>query len=266
MYPKIEFFDGWITIYTFGLFLSVAFVVFFWLLHRLSGKMGITEPVFQSLIAFSIGVIISGRIFYMMAEWSNQKFHFSRLFGWESNILGFLKDIFIMQNYNLSLMGGILWFFIVFFIKTRHEKTQNIRLYLDVIVVSFLAASVIGYIGAFLWGQVYGRPVWDFIGISYTHPDSIVPFTSPIFPLPIFYALGNLILFSVCIFLRKKYSQPGFIWGVGMSLFWALLLVGEFFNGSEDIFLSFTHLHLNQIGAIILIFIGLREVWWHMKV
>ena len=43
----------------------------------------------------------------------------------------------------------------------KHEK------YIDALVIAFLFAAVIGYIGAFLGGQIYGRPTSFPIGIIY---------------------------------------------------------------------------------------------------
>jgi prolipoprotein diacylglyceryltransferase len=245
--------------------MSIAFIVFFWLLHRLSAKMGIVQPVFNSLIAFTLGVIIFGRLFYILAEWRDLQFHFLRFLDGESSIFWFIKDIFIMQNYNLSFMGWVLGFFIIFFMKTRKEKKQNKLLYLDVIMASFLSASIIWYLGAFLWGQIYGTPT-EWFGIVYSNPESIVPFTTAIFPLPIFYAVGSLLILIATVYMYGKNSTPWFTGSFGLALFGGLLLVGEFFNGSDDMFRAFFYLNLNQIGWFIAILAGIYGIFRQIKI
>ncbi len=53
-----------------------------------------------------------------------------------------------MREYSISLMGGMLGFFLVFYWKTR-EYPRDRKILLDVATLSFFIPAIIGYIGAF---------------------------------------------------------------------------------------------------------------------
>lgn len=252
MFPSIELFGG-ISIHTFGLFVSVAMVIFFVWLHYQTAKSGMSKNIFKELISYVIAIFFFGRLFYIITEWVNLKFMFQG-FG----VFDVIKHFFLMQNYNLSLIGGILGFSIVFWWKSHLHALHKVHIYkyIDIIVLSFISASIIGYIGALLGGQIYGKPTTLSIGIVYTHPD--VPFTQPVFPLPVFYAICMAILTIVLFQLHTRFKADGFAGYTGLIAFGAILFLGEFFSGSEDIFESFLFLNLNQIGALMLMFFGIK--------
>lgn len=77
MYPQIELFS--VTIYTFGLSLSIAFVLFFFMLYKLSLKFGINANFFLgNVLWFFLSIFVFSRAFYIIAEWQNTQFLFSQ--------------------------------------------------------------------------------------------------------------------------------------------------------------------------------------------
>ena len=92
-----------------------------------------------------------------------------------------------MDNYNLSFIGGVVGFTGVLVYKLiRYEQPKE--KYIDIVVLSFLFAAIIGYIAAFLGGQIYGKPTLLPIGMIYGN-ESPVPYTSSILPLALLYSL-----------------------------------------------------------------------------
>ena len=248
MYPTIHI-GGWLSLYTFGFFMILAWGIFFTLLHYLSIRKGITKHIFSSIIDFTLAIFFFGRIFYIFSDWRTERFLFVDLFE-TGNIFTFLTDFFITDNYSLSFAGGVVGFLLVFLYKTRSIKKDRPK-YWDSIVPSFLIAAVIWYIGTLLGGQIYGIVLDSFISISYTNHDSIVPFQNPTFPLPLVYAIisGCIVFFLYRI--EQKIALPdGFIGYIGMGIFATILFIWEFLNGASDLFSSRLYLNINQIIAL----------------
>jgi phosphatidylglycerol:prolipoprotein diacylglycerol transferase len=246
MYPQIEILG--ITIYTFGLALSISFILFFFMLYKLSEKFGINANFFLgNVLWFFLSMFIFSRFFYIIAEWRDFQFL------WNQGILKFL----LMSDYNFSLMGGILGFMIVLLFQLKKFKISA-RKYIDAIVLAFLFASIVGFIGAFFGGQIYGRPTDSFMGIAATNDNSNTPYTSPMFPLALLYSSVSFILFF-CLYLVRKFTKiEGLVGYIGVLLFSIILFSAEFYTGGTDIFKAYVFFDLNQIGSVLLFFLGVQ--------
>jgi len=161
-------------------------------------------------------------------------------------------EFFIMSDYNFSLYWAIFGFFLILAINLKLRK-ENILKYIDWVVLSFVFVLVLGYIGAFLWWQVYGSPTNLWIELKYSNSNSLVPFTVPIFPLPIIYSILSFLLFSSLYILKMYIKTKWFIWYLGLSAFASITLIFEFFSWKDDIFSVKFFINFNQICAIILL-------------
>ncbi len=249
MYPQIEILG--VTIYVFGLALSVSFILFFFMLHKLSEKFGINANFFLgNVLWFFLSIFVFSRLFYIIAEWRDFQFLWSQ---------GILKFLF-MSDYNFSLMGGILGFMIVLLFQLKRFKISS-RKYIDAIVLAFLFAAIIGFIGAFFGGQIYGKPTDSFMGITSTSDISNTPYTSPMFPLALLYSFISFLLFF-CLYLVRKFTKiEGLVGYVGMLLFAILLFSAEFYTGGTDLFKAYIFFNLNQLGSMVLFVIGVRGLY-----
>ncbi|NCP76661.1 hypothetical protein GW819_00985 [Candidatus Gracilibacteria bacterium] len=249
MYPQIEILG--ITIYTFGLALSISFILFFFMLHKLSEKFGINANFFLgNIFWFFLSMFFFSRFFYIIAEWRDFQFLWSQ---------GILKFLF-MSDYNFSLMGGVLGFAVVLVLQLKRFKIST-RKYIDAIVLAFFFASIIGFIGAFFGGQIYGRPTDSFMGIAATNDMSNTPYTSPMFPLALLYSFVSFFLFF-CLYLVRKFTKiEGLVGYIGILLFSIILFSAEFYSGGTDIFQAYVFFDLNQIGSIVLFAIGVRGLY-----
>ncbi len=247
MYPNITITDSF-SIYTFGVFILIAWSLFFYLLHSFSLKKGIVQHVFIDIFSFILIPFFSGRLFHILAEWREEKFIFMDLI--EGNwFFRFLWRLLLTENYNLSFTWCVIGFLVVFFIKTRKNKDER-PIYYDIIVPSFIITGIIWYTGAFFGWQVYGIPYDGFFSIMYNTKESIVPFRNALFPLPILYIVSlSLIWLYLYRIWRKWHILPhGFIWYMGFWLFGILLFLWEFLNGSSDMLSSsFIWINFNQV-------------------
>ncbi|MBC7498266.1 prolipoprotein diacylglyceryl transferase [Candidatus Gracilibacteria bacterium] len=251
MYPIISL-GNWITIYTFGLLMIIAWAVFFMLLHYFSLRRGLPKHIFDSIIDFTLAIFFFGRIFYIFSAWRTEKFLFVDLFS-TGDIFTFLKQFFITDNYSLSFAGGVVGFLTIFLYKTWNKERERPK-YWDSIIPAFLIAASIGYIGALLGGQIYGIVLDSWFSIYYTSSDSIVPFQNPTFPLPVLYSIFALLTAYFLYRIENKVALPeGLIGYMGMGIFATVLFLGEFLNGASDLFSSRIYLGLTQIIALCII-------------
>ncbi len=252
MYPQIELFS-WITIYTFWLSLSISFILFFWMLYKLSFRFGINTNFFLwNIVFFFLSSFFFSRLFYILAEWKDYKYIFQEWFF----------KFFFMSDYNFSLIWWIFWFFIILYINIKWFKLNSNK-YIDAVLLSFLFAATIWYLWAFFGWQICGVPTELPIWVTITNILSKCPYTTSTFPLSIIYWIITFILFVILyisrIFVKIEWLV-GYLWIIIFSCF---LLIFENFNWNIDIFKSYLHLNLSQIWAIFLIMLWIR---WLIKI
>ncbi|HRI35562.1 MAG TPA: prolipoprotein diacylglyceryl transferase [bacterium] len=246
MYPQFELFG--ITVYSFGLTLSVSFLAFFFLLYRLSLKIGINTNFFLgNALWFFLSSFVFSRLFYVISEWRDFQFIFSE---------GFFR-FFFMSDYNFSLIGGIFGFLLVLFVFTKFRKLPGNK-FIDAVSLAFLGAAFIGFIGAFLGGQILGAPTESALGISYPADTVNNPYTSPVLPLGLFYAVFSFALFCILYIVRTVVRVDGIIGYLAILLFSSAYLVGEEFSGRPDLFEGLVGASLAQIGFFLLILVAVR--------
>jgi hypothetical protein len=170
-----------------------------------------------------------------------------------------------MSDYNFSLFWAMFWFFIVFIINLKLRK-EKIEKYIDWLVLSFLFILIIGFIGAFLWGQVYWKETSFWIEVMYTHPFTSIPYQSPIFPLAILYSLLFFIEFSALYILSMFIKIRWFIGYIGLLIFSIIIIVWESFSGKYDIFKVSIGLNFSQILAIFLIIYSFYKLYYISKI
>lgn len=249
MYPFFEIFDGFI-IYTFWLTLTLCFFFFLWMLKKLSMRLGFDFLLFrQNIIWFFLSVFVFSRLFYVFSQWSHLKYTFESLI-----------EFFIMNDYNFSLFWALFGFFLVLFLRLKSSK-ENINKYIDGVVLSFIFVLFIGYIGSFLWGQVYGKETHIGIEIMYNTPYNVVPYQVPVFPLPIIYAIVFFILFWVLYILSLFIHIKWFIGYVWLISFSSCILIFDFFSGKNDVLSNYFSFNFNQIFALILLWFGIKGLY-----
>ena len=217
----------------------------------MSKKAGVNENFFiGNILLFVVSTFLFSRLLFVIAEWRDYKYLV------EDRLVNF----FIMTDYNLSFVGGVIWFLVILYIKLRQHEQPHER-YLDTIVVSFFFSAVIGYVAAFLWGQIYGRPTTLPIGIIYGGSDVTIPYTSAVVPLALIYSIISFILFSILYIVKELFKVPGLIGYLGVALFSIILLLLEFFSGTEDILRTTIWLNITQIAAIFGILMSGKWLW-----
>lgn len=252
MYPQFEIF--WYPIYSFWIALSISFILFFWMLYKLSLKFWINTNFFLNNIFFYfISMFFFSRLFYIIAEWR-----------WFKHVLwDWFVPFLFMPDFNFSIIWAIIGFMLVLYFKIKKFKLKSDK-YIDAAVLSFLFAWIVCYVWAYFWGQVLWKPTTLNIWVTCINAMCKSPYTWPTFPLAIIYSIICFLIFTWLYIARIFIKIEWLVWYLWIIIFCSLLLVFEFFNWEiADTFSSYIHLNMTQLGAIWLIIYAVR---WFTKI
>jgi hypothetical protein len=149
-------------------------------------------------------------------------------FSWEFPISSF----FLMSDFYFSLWGALLWFFgtFLFFFRDRDDADRDDAL--DITVISWLFAAILGYLWAFFGGQTYGIRSESFLSVNYVDNPILAEF--PRFPLALVYFLCIIFIFSFTYIIKKLRPERGFAAGVGALLWGIMWFIGEWWNDASS--------------------------------
>jgi phosphatidylglycerol:prolipoprotein diacylglycerol transferase len=192
---------GFIKIYTFGIFLVLAFL---WTAYFVWKNIQLTsfkeEQVFDGLFLSLGGGLLVSRFVYIL-------FHFED-FGFDV-----LKYILINGYPGLSFWGGVIGFFLTMYIFTSVQKLRFMEL-IDYIIPPVFLALAIGKIGSFFSGVEVGSETGFFLAIKYANYDGMRHLTAFYEGLIMF--LGSFLSYQLLFQIRKTTLSKGF-------LFWFFL-------------------------------------------
>lgn len=244
MFPLFEIFD-WIYIYTFWISLSICFFMFLWINNKLCHKFWINETFFLNrLFLYVLSIFLFSRLFYVLWNYNDFKFIQSPL------------EFFFMYDFNFSIIWAFFGFFIILFIQIILHWLKPWK-YIDLAVLSFLFISVIWYIWAFLWWQIYWKETNYWIEVLYTNPFSPVPYEVPIFPLAIIYSIVFFILFCILYILTMFVKIRWILWYLWLMFIWITFLILENFSWKYDFLKLYIWMNLTQVWWIFLIILGM---------
>ncbi len=228
MYPELytfSFGDNTIPVMTYGLCLTLSFILFYWMLWRLGRKYQISTAFFTvNLLSFFLVTFFVSRLFHVLLYlWLPTKSAFSGDFP----ILSF----FLMSDFYFSLGGAIVGFLWVLLFLFRTKSSAEKEDILDIVVISWVFASIVGYLWAFLWGQTYGVRSEGIFSVDYVNNPILAEF--PRFPLAIVYIIVCILIFSVTYIIKKIRPERGMAAGLWSLLFGIMWFLGEWWNDAS---------------------------------
>lgn len=215
---KCSFFS----IYTYGVFVALAFMVSSWLLSREAKKRGQDENVIYNLcILLLVSGIVSARLFYVILNWD--------VFS------GDLLEVVRLQHGGLVWFGGLIGASVAALVYMR-AKSLSIIPTLDLFAPYAALGQSIGRIGCFFNGCCYGREAgWGFY--FPVHGLSLVP--SQLFDT------ASLLLIFVVLRCMPQKTKTGLVFTVYLVLASAQRFFLEFIRGDERPFYSVWGVHLS---------------------
>jgi len=137
-----------------------------------------------------------------------------------------------MSDFYFSLGGAILGFFGTFLFLFRERDPEDRDDALDITVVSWLFAAILGYLGAFFGGQTYGIRSESLFSVDYINNPILAEF--PRFPLALVYFLCIIFIFSLTYIIKKLRPERGLAAGVGALLWGIMWFIGEWWNDASS--------------------------------
>ena len=177
----------------------------------------------------------------------------------------FLEDpfgFFRIWEGGLVFYGGLLVAVAGLLIYTKIKEIPPFLIG-DAFAVPLLLSQAIGRLGCFAAGCCYGRPTDSFLGVTFTHPESLAPLHVALHPTQLYSAGGLFILFLIGWRLSRR-ALPN-----GALMVYYLISYGLFRFGIEFVRNDFrgafaAHLSPSQWVSLGLIMAGLG-LWVYVK-
>lgn len=263
MHPILFEYNG-IIITSFGVLLTVSFIVFMLALVKFTIKNNVTMDFFSShLISLFLAVILGAKGLYWLCNYDILWTYITASFS-QGEYLYILKYLFnIEQFYVLGglLTGGLLFYYFI------RKNNQPLLQWLDALLPSLHGALIFGFLGSFLGGYYVGKPSPSFPGMVFAgdpnYSFAAANYIVPIHPIQLYSMLCSTIIFFILLEIGKKVKVEGAVGALGIFLLSIQIILIEFLRGSDNIpyLLGFT---LNQYvgiaGVVLSLYLFMKKV------
>lgn len=216
MYPVL-FKIGNISIYTYGMFMAIAFLTGIMLAKKEAERLGEDpEKIMDLCFIILISSIIFARLFYVFTA---PEVYFSDPL-----------EIFRIWNGGLVYYGAFIGALITAIVYVTIRKMPIWKVG-DILAPSLAIGQFFGRIGCFFAGCCYGRQCSLPWAVVFTHPESLARKGVPLHPTQLYSSLANLILFTLLWSFRKRKSFDGQLFWVYAMLYGITRTIIEFYRG-----------------------------------
>jgi len=239
---------GPLTLRTYGLFLSISFLLGIALAVKRGEARGVDrKDVLDLCFAIMVSSIIGSRLFYILTHLGEYAGNPLRVFSvWEGG---------------LSMFGGVVIALVVskLFMNRRGLSFANLG---DIVAPSLMIGTVVTRIGCFMNGCCFGLPTESSLGIVF--PPTCIAGSYfadiAIHPTQIYASLSALAVFITLLVVDRLKLREGFLFGLMFVLYSIGRIIIEGFRFSEEgaVFLQMdVPITYNQLIAASLILLGL---------
>lgn len=240
---SILFTIGQFPVYSYGVFLGIAFLVGIYYASRRAPRYGVSpDAVVEVSILCIFGAIIGSRLVFVLLNWEMYKDN--------------LVHIFLVREGGLTFYGGIFGAILLAIPYILHKKYSLPALF-DICTPAIALGYSIARIGCFLNGCCYGRisPYSFFpLGVKFPALDGLR------YPTQIYSSLYSLIIFYILLKLEKHKIFRGELFLDYLWLYAIARFLIEYLR--EEPFSVFGIFTLAQFACLIIIPIALilREI------
>jgi len=180
------------------------------------------SPIWKTHYAKAIKLVSGNRAMHVIVNWSEYRTQLQRIPAiWEGGLV---------------MYGGLLAIFFTVVGFAIKNKIRILRL-CDLVAPSCFLGDSIGRWGCFFAGDDYGRPTDSWVGVTFTHPESLVPAHLrgvPLHPTQIYMSLKALIIFGALMWITRHKKFDGQVAGWSFILYAVIRSVIELFRGDLD--------------------------------
>ncbi len=218
MHP-ILFEYGPLKLFTYGLFLALAFLSAIFIGSREAKRLGLPVDKFFDLCFYAVvGALVGSRLLYVILDPRPFLAHPLKLFAlWEGG---------------LDFQGGVFLALVLAFYYIRRHRLPW-RPTLDALALGVPVGQFFGRIGCFMAGCCYGSPShlpWAVI----FPPESLCPLREPLHPAQLYEAFLALGVFGVLSILKTRKRYDGQLLLAYFCLAGLVRFVVEFFRSPTD--------------------------------
>lgn len=252
LYPYICHIYGPLYLNCYGLAIFCGILAFSYLIERNKNfELLFPKDKFSNFLLWSILIAIAGgRILYLVEDYSS----FVDVF-----------DIFKIWQAGYSFLGSLIALSIFVPLYLR-KLNVNIVPFLDLICIYAPLLHSISRIGCFCAGCCHGMPTNMFWGITYTHPDVLIPDVFKFIKIHPTQLYSTLILFLIFCLMYFVYQHKFKIAGQLTSIYLMLATVERFFVDflrSDQEFFSLPILKILSMHQWISVLIfGVAFIWF----
>ncbi len=208
---------GTISLYTYGLFVGLGFLIAVWFSGRRAAAVGIQpERITDLFFVIVVSAIIGARLFYVLL-----------------NLSQFTADplaVFKLWNGGLVFYGGFIAAVVAAIIAA---KKMGLELWptADLIAPAIALGHSVGRIGCFFAGCCYGKVCDLPWAISFSNPDSLAPLGILLHPTQLYSVLSNFALLIFLLWLEKRKTFHGMVFWVYILFYGLLRSFVELYRG-----------------------------------
>lgn len=249
--PSAALHFGWLTIYWYGLIVTLAIVAAFLLIRKFYLEYNSSDKQLVDVLFWVIiWGLIGARFFHVFIfQWDYYSWH--------------LDEILQIWQGGIAIQGAIffgflvLWFFSI-------KRQFNLWQWTDMIAPGLVLAQAIGRWGNYFNQELYGLPTnlpWA-INISYELRVIGYEGKELFHPVFLYESLLSLILLGILLYWRKK-LKVGQLSGVYLIGYGVIRIFTECFKIDHQP--EFLGLRLAQYLAMVFIAFGVGLIWWSHK-
>ncbi len=215
MHPTLLAFGNF-KIYTYGVFLALAFWFALLAGKRLAKREGLDPEIFADLFFYVlVSAIIGARLFYVITVWDDY--------------VRRPLDIFKIWEGGLVFYGGFVAAAVtaVYFVKKRNLPLLKIA---DAAAPAVAFGHFWGRLGCFFAGCCYGKACDLPWAITFENAESLAPLNVALHPTQLYDAMNNLAIFGILLFLGIRKKFDGQIFCLYIFLYGITRSVIEFFR------------------------------------
>jgi len=208
----------------YGIMIGIAVVSLLVVLVREVKRLGITRDIYSIFLWCVLGGVIGGRLAYVIYYWEDFVGNPLKIIGFEG----------LAQN---GMIIGVVVAALIYMGVTKMRFSSLLSMG-DALAVGAPLALGIGRIACTLNGCCYGQPSpFHFfpLAVTYTHPNSLAPLNTPIYPTQIYHVLWGLIVFAIVWRLRGKFKPEGCLFFFFLCIFAAGDLGLRFLRDEETV-------------------------------
>lgn len=245
---------GPITIYTYGILVTVGVILGLWYARRQAARAGLPAREIWNLGVYMIfGALIVSKLWLVLSDWS----YFS------ANP----RDVFSLTMVQSAgtFYGGLLGAILTAVVYVRWQRLPLLPV-LDIAAAALPLSHAIGRLGCFAAGCCFGKPTTLPWGVTFTDEEAQrlagTPLHTSLHPTQLYEAAAEFLNFLLLIWIGARQKFPGQILGAYFMLYGVERGVIEFFRDDPGRTMMFHEsVSLMQIVSVGLIVTG-AFLWW----